>query len=75
MTDNEAQKKIFALISEAENNFKVPNCMLRKIYELEESLIHLRTRDTNKRINKIIANAIEMSDNNKLQNSSINYSY
>ena len=67
MADNNASEEIFVLIANAESNFGVPNDMLRQIYELEESAVHLRNRRIKEKICDVISNIIEITDNSKSQ--------
>ena len=60
---NKAREEIFELIAYAENETGVPQGVLSRIYELEESVVHMRyRRDMEHEINVIIANAIENSN-------------
>ena len=67
MAGNNASEEIFVLIANAESNFGIPNNMLRKIYELEESAVHLRNRRIKENICEVISDIIKIADNNKSQ--------
>lgn len=61
MSWNKAREEIFMLITDAESNAGVPSGVLANIYELEESLVHLRRR---KNKDKIDIKKIIFSKNN-----------
>lgn len=67
MIGNNAREEIFEMIGNAESNSGVPNDMLRKIYELEESAVHLRNRQVKKKIQEVISDAIKIADNTESQ--------
>lgn len=63
---NKARKEIFRLIDNAESKTRVPRGVLSRIYELEEDVVHMRTRrDMRHKINEIITSAIENHNSSK----------